>query len=64
MADSIQRCEIQEPVGQTGSATMPQGRLAAGGVAFFLLTLGIFVYQFQRIQTGDATPRWAELRWG
>jgi len=63
MADSISRCGIQEPVEQTGSATMAHGRLAAGGAAFLLLTVGIFWYQFHRIETGDATPRWAELQW-
>jgi glycosyltransferase 2 family protein len=64
MADSISRCGIQEPVEQTGPAAMAHGRLAAGGVAFLLLTLGIFWYLFHRVQTGDATPRWAELQWG
>lgn len=64
MADSIPRSGIQEPVEQTDAATMAHGRLAAGGVAFLLLTIGIFWYQFHRIQTGDATPRWGELRWG
>lgn len=64
MADSIPRYDIQEPVEETGAATMAHGRLAAGGVAFFLLTAGIFWYQFHRIQTGDAMPRWVDLRWG
>jgi glycosyltransferase 2 family protein len=64
MNHSVPRCDIQEPVEQTGSATTAHGRLAAGGAAFLLLTLGIFWYLFHRIQAGDATPRWADLRWG
>lgn len=41
-----------------------RGKLVAGGAAFALLTAGIFWYQFHRMQAGDATPRWVELRWG
>lgn len=44
--------------------TFGGGKLVAGGVAFALLTAGIFWYQFQRIQAGDATPHWERLRWG
>jgi hypothetical protein len=36
----------------------------AGSVAFILLTVGAFWYQFHRIQSGDAGPRWDQLRWG
>ncbi len=39
-------------------------KLVAGGVAFALLTAGIFWYQFHRIQVGDNAPRWDQLRWG
>jgi hypothetical protein len=39
-------------------------KLVAGGVAFVALTVGIFWYQFHRIQTGDAYPTWNRLRWG
>lgn len=40
------------------------GKLLVGGVAFILLTVGIFWYQFHRIHAGDAAPRWDQLRWG
>ena len=38
-------------------------KLVAGGVAFALLTVGIFWYQFHRMKAGAATPHLAELRW-
>lgn len=34
------------------------------GIAFLALTVGIFWYQFSRIQPGDASARWDQLRWG
>jgi uncharacterized protein (TIRG00374 family) len=40
------------------------GKLLAGGLGFFLLTVGIFWYQFHRIQVADETPRWSQLQWG
>ncbi len=43
---------------------MADKKLVAGGVAFGLLTVGIFWYQFQRIQLSDATPHLDDLRWG
>jgi len=36
------------------------GKLVAGGAAFALLTVGIFWYQFHRMEAGDATPHWAD----
>jgi len=39
-------------------------KLIVGGVAFILLTVWIFWYQFHRIQTGDQAPKWDQLRWG
>jgi uncharacterized protein (TIRG00374 family) len=50
-----------------GSATLRGigfGKLLAGGLAFVLLTVGIFWYQFYRIQVGDQAPRWDQLQWG
>lgn len=38
-------------------------RLLAGGLAFAVLTAGIFWYQFRCIAAGDALPRWAGLQW-
>ncbi len=40
------------------------GKLLAGGLGFVLLTVGIFWYQFHRIQVADETPRWGHLQWG
>ena len=39
-------------------------KLIVGGVAFILLTIWIFWYQFHRIQIGDQAPKWDQLRWG
>lgn len=39
-------------------------KLIIGGLIFLLLTLGIFWYQFHRIQAGDDYPRLNQLRWG
>jgi glycosyltransferase 2 family protein len=39
------------------------GRLLAGGLAFAVLTGGIFWYQFHRIPAGEAGVRWAGLHW-
>ena len=34
-----------------------------GTVGFLLLTGAVFWYQLQRIQAGDVSPRWSDLRW-
>lgn len=41
-----------------------RGNLVFGGVVFALLTVGIFWYQFDRIEPGQALPRWGDLHWG
>jgi len=38
-------------------------KLAIGGLVFIVLTVGVFWYQFSRIQAGDEPPRWNELQW-
>ena len=38
-------------------------KLLIGGLAFIVLTVGIFWYQFSRIQTGYESPRWSQLQW-
>ncbi len=56
-----------ESVAASRSPALPgMGRvkLALGSIAFLALTIGIFWYQFARIQAGDAGPRWSDLRWG
>jgi uncharacterized membrane protein YbhN (UPF0104 family) len=45
------------------SSAARHGHLVIGGMAFLLLTAGIFWYQFHRIEVGDATPRWDQLQW-
>ena len=42
---------------------MSRVKLASGGLAFIILTVGVFWYQFSQIQTGDEPPRWAQLQW-
>ncbi len=51
-------------VAPTVSPSFGRVQLIGGGVAFILLTVGIFWYQFYRIQAGDEAPRWDRLRWG
>lgn len=45
------------------SPVLGRANLLLGGVAFAVLTVGIFWHQFHRIQVGDAAPSWAGLRW-
>jgi uncharacterized membrane protein YbhN (UPF0104 family) len=40
-----------------------QAKLLAGSIAFIILTVGIFWYQFHRIQPTDTIPRWDGLQW-
>lgn len=46
------------------AAGLARTELTAGGVAFLLLSVGVFWYQFHRIEPGDAALRWDQLRWG
>ncbi len=39
-------------------------KLMACGMGFIVLTVGIFWYQFNRIQPTDALPQWDGLQWG
>lgn len=38
-------------------------KLILGGTGFLLLTAGVFWYQFSRLGSGAATPRWEDLQW-
>jgi uncharacterized protein (TIRG00374 family) len=58
------RTDTEPRTAAAGPAGLGRGKLTAGGLAFALLTVGIFWYQFHRIQPGDAAPRWDQLRWG
>jgi uncharacterized protein (TIRG00374 family) len=40
-----------------------QTKLLLGSIAFIILTVGIFWYQFHRIQPTDTIPRWDRLQW-
>ena len=46
------------------SPVIGRSQLVVGSLGFVLLTVGIFWYQFHRIQAGDTGPRWDRLRWG
>ena len=51
-------------VAPTASPGIGRVQLIGGGVAFILLTVGIFWYQFQRIQSGDEAPKRLPLACG
>jgi len=51
-------------VTEVGLPGLDRAKLAIGSVAFLLLTVGIFWYQFHRVQIGDGGPGWHQLRWG
>jgi uncharacterized membrane protein YbhN (UPF0104 family) len=51
-------------VATAGPPGLGRARLTVGGIAFVLLTVGVFWYQFHRIQAADAAPAWDRLRWG
>src|SRR5215467_458356 len=55
---------IAEPTAAIPPPSLRKARLAAGGLAFALLTIGIFWYQFHLIRAGDAGPQWDRLHWG
>ena len=40
-----------------------QAKLLVGSIAFIILTVGIFWYQFNKIQPTDTIPRWDGLQW-
>jgi uncharacterized protein (TIRG00374 family) len=40
-----------------------QAKLLVGSIVFIILTVGIFWYQFHRIQPTDMIPRWHRLQW-
>lgn len=50
--------------GLKGPGTSDRTKLILGSLAFLLLTIGIFWYQFQRVQAHDAAPEWSGLQWG
>ena len=53
----------QGSIAAGGPQGMSRVKLAIGGLAFIVLTVGVFWYQFSRIQAGDEAPRWNELQW-
>jgi len=63
MADLTLQSSLRERARPAGPVGVGGAKLAAGGAAFLLLTVGVFWYQFHRLDAGYATPQWAELRW-
>jgi uncharacterized membrane protein YbhN (UPF0104 family) len=49
--------------GLKGPGIADRTKLILGSLAFLLLTIGIFWYQFQRVQAHDAAPEWSGLQW-
>jgi len=47
----------------TGLKGVNHSKLLVGSIAFIILTVGIFWYQFHRIQPTDTIPRWDGLQW-
>jgi uncharacterized protein (TIRG00374 family) len=47
----------------TGLKGVNQAKLLVGSLAFIILTVGIFWYQFHRIQPTDTIPRLDRLQW-
>ncbi|HEV8457952.1 MAG TPA: lysylphosphatidylglycerol synthase transmembrane domain-containing protein [Methylomirabilota bacterium] len=64
MLEAKARPDADARTATTGPSGLGRAKLTAGGIAFVLLTVGIFWYQFHRIQAGDAAPGWDQLRWG
>lgn len=64
MADRGLEPTARDDAGEAGPLGIGSGKLLVGSLTFIALTVGILWYQFHRIQTGDAAPRWDQLRWG
>jgi uncharacterized protein (TIRG00374 family) len=47
-----------------GPGPADRRKLILGSLAFLVLTIGIFWYQFQRVQAHDVAPEWSRLQWG
>jgi len=58
------RSAIGPPTSDRELTGVGRSQLAAGGVTFLLLSVGIFWYQFHRIEPGNTALRWNQLRWG
>jgi uncharacterized protein (TIRG00374 family) len=52
-----------EGIAITQPAGLRRSRLVIGGLVFFVLTLGVFWYQFSRIQDGQWTPTLDQVEW-
>jgi uncharacterized membrane protein YbhN (UPF0104 family) len=47
-----------------GPGPADRRKLILGSLSFLVLTIGIFWYQFQRVEAHDAAPEWSRLQWG
>ena len=63
MADMTLQSSLRERAQPAGPVGIGRAKLAGGGAAFLLLTVGIFWYQFHRLDAVDATPQWEGLHW-
>ncbi len=65
---ALTKATSDQPGEPCSADTRPLGlrftQVVTGGVGFLLLTFGVFWYQFHRISSADAAPRWDHLRWG
>jgi uncharacterized protein (TIRG00374 family) len=64
IVESTPTVRIPDKVLPPRSLRLGHAKLLIGSAIFFVLTVGIFWYQFFFIQAGAETPRWDHLRWG
>jgi glycosyltransferase 2 family protein len=64
MADFARIPSDRKDLSGAGSIGIGRRRLLIGGILFLAVTIGIFWYQFHRIEAGTEIPRLGGLRWG
>jgi glycosyltransferase 2 family protein len=63
MPGSLSLNEIRNNAEHLSFMKIGQAKLFFGGAIFFLLTVGIFWYQFSSIEAGAEAPAWDRLNW-
>ena len=53
----------QKDFSEEGFKGFGRGKLLLGGIVFIAITIGIFWYQFHRIEPGDEIPSLDQIRW-